>query len=303
MAFTHSNSMPPDSDVLRVSSVSKRFRLHHELGYGGHKSWLRYLRRRDQFEDLWILKNISFSVGRGTTLGIIGQNGSGKSTLLKLVTGVIEPTAGKIDVWGRISALIELGAGFHHDLSGMDNIYLNGALLGLSQKEIKQRVPEIVEFAELKRFIDTPLKFYSSGMQMRLAFAVAATVKPDILITDEVLAVGDESFQRKCLAHMANYRKQGGTILFVSHSLEQVIELCDRALWLSEGCIRADGNPFDVVAAYRADVYRRHPGLSHDVHVHQATVTASLGPEGLRMAMPADSSDRVLPATSTHPRS
>lgn len=302
MTYYHSNSVSSDSDVLRVSSVSKRFRLHHELGYGGHASWLRYLRRRDQFEDLWVLKDISFSVGRGTTLGLIGQNGSGKSTLLKLVTGVIEPTAGAISIHGRVSALIELGAGFHHDLSGMDNIFLNGALLGLSQKEIKQRVPEIVEFAELERFIDTPLKFYSSGMQMRLAFAVAATVKPDILITDEVLAVGDESFQRKCLSYMANYRKHGGTILFVSHSLEQVTELCDRALWLSEGSIRAEGDPFDVVAAYRDSVHRRLHALHQDAVVNQHPAIASHLPESLSASMPGDSTGRILPTASPYRR-
>jgi ABC-type polysaccharide/polyol phosphate transport system ATPase subunit len=294
MSLTHLTPTTLAPDILRVSSISKRFRLHHELGYSGHTSWFRYLQMRHQFEDLWILKNISFSVGRGATLGIIGQNGSGKSTLLKLITGVLAPTSGQIKVQGRVSALIELGAGFHHDLSGMDNIYLNGALLGLSHKEIKPRIPEIVAFAELERFIDTPLKYYSSGMQTRLAFAVAAIVKPDILITDEVLAVGDESFQRKCLAYMDAYRKQGGTILFVSHSLDQVSELCDRALWLSDGSIRADGKPDDVIAEYRADVYRRHPASAHLPDVIGYSAIDTNGSNGQSATPSSDSENLIL---------
>ena len=297
MTSIHTNPAVPLPDILRVSSVSKRYRLHHELGYRQQASWLwRMLWRRDQLEDLWILKNISFSVGRGTTLGIIGQNGSGKSTLLKLIIGVIEPTGGQIDVHGRISALIELGAGFHPDLSGMDNIYMNGALLGLSQKEIKQRIPEIVAFAELERFIDTQLKYYSSGMQMRLAFAVAATVSPDILITDEVLAVGDESFQHKCLARMDAFRSQGGTTLFVSHSLDQVSELCDRVLWLSEGAIRADGKPDDVIAAYRADEHAKRHAVAHVPLVNSQPQGASNGANGLSSVTPADLLAVVTPS-------
>jgi len=247
-------------NIITLESVSKKFRLHHELGHLQQVSWFDRIRRREVFEDFWALKGITFSVTRGTTVGIIGSNGSGKSTLLKLITRVLEPTSGRITAEGRISALIELGAGFHPDLTGLENIYLNGTLLGMTHREVEQFVPQIISFAELERFIDTPFKFYSSGMQIRLGFAVATTVKPDILIADEVLAVGDEQFQRKCLSYMADYRRNGGTTLFVTHSLNQVRELCDRAIWLADGMIRADGSAAGVVDAYVQEVNRKEGG-------------------------------------------
>ncbi len=200
------------------------------------------------------LTGVSFSVGRGETFGVIGANGSGKSTLLKLVAGILKPTSGTLSVSGKVSALIELGAGFHPEISGRENVVINGVMLGLSRKEIERKLPEIVAFSGLADFIDQPVKTYSSGMYVRLGFAVAVHVDPDILVVDEVLAVGDEAFSRRCLDTIGEFRSRGKTIFFVSHALGLVEELCDRVLYLEGGRVKGLGEAREMLAAYRLDV-------------------------------------------------
>jgi ABC-type polysaccharide/polyol phosphate transport system ATPase subunit len=202
------------------------------------------------------LQGVSFNVPAGRTYGIIGRNGSGKSTALKLVAGIAKPTTGTVKVRGRISALIELGAGFHPEISGRENVFINGIMLGLTKRQVTQRFDQIVEFAELQEFIDAPVKTYSSGMYMRLGFAVAIHVDPDVLLVDEVLAVGDESFTHKCLDKFGEFKRRGKTILLVTHSLPLVERFCDEALWLNNGKIRGAGDPKRVVGAYLIDVER-----------------------------------------------
>src|SRR5436309_9249385 len=207
-------------------------------------------------ETFTALNDISLSVPKGATYGVIGRNGSGKSTALKLVAGITKPTTGTVQVDGRVSALIELGAGFHPEISGRENVFINGIMLGLSKREIERRFDEIVEFAELKDFIDAPVKTYSSGMYMRLGFAVAIHVDPDVLLVDEVLAVGDEGFTHKCLDKFGEFKRRGKTILLVTHSLGLVERFCDEALWLDAGKVRGEGDPKRVVDAYLMDVER-----------------------------------------------
>ncbi|MBM3817717.1 MAG: ABC transporter ATP-binding protein [Acidimicrobiia bacterium] len=212
---------------------------------------LRDLRPDETFE---ALKGVSFDVEAGKTFGIIGRNGSGKSTMLKLIAGIGRPMSGAVQVRGRVSALIELGAGFHPEISGRENVYINGMMLGLSKREIQARFEDIVAFAELEEFIDAPVKTYSSGMYMRLGFAVAIHVDPDVLLVDEVLAVGDEAFTHKCLDKFAEFRRSGRTVLLVTHSLDLVARFCDEALWLDAGLVRAQGDPKRVIDAYLMDV-------------------------------------------------
>ncbi len=200
------------------------------------------------------LKGVSFDVAAGRTFGIIGRNGSGKSTMLKLIAGIGRPTEGTVAVKGRVSALIELGAGFHPEISGRENVYINGMMLGLTKREVAARFDEIVAFAELEDFIDAPVKTYSSGMYMRLGFAVAIHVDPDVLLVDEVLAVGDEAFTHKCLDKFAEFKRRGRTVLLVTHSLDLVTRFCDEALWLDGGVARLQGDPKRVVDAYLLDV-------------------------------------------------
>jgi len=214
-------------------------------------SLIRDLRPDDTFA---AVRDVSFTVPRGRTLGVIGRNGSGKSTLLKLVAGITKPSTGHLTVNGRISALIELGAGFHPEISGRENVFINGIMLGLSKKEISRRFDEIVEFAELRDFIDAPVKTYSSGMYMRLGFAVAIHVDPEVLLVDEVLAVGDEGFTHRCLDKFAEFKRRGKTILLVTHSLGLVERFCDEALWMDAGSMQALGDPKRVVGAYITDV-------------------------------------------------
>lgn len=204
------------------------------------------------YTDFDALKDVSLDVPKGQALGVIGRNGSGKSTLLKVIAGVYKPTSGKVHIEGKLAPLIELGAGFHHKLTGRENILLNGLLMGYSRKEMEEREQRIIEFAEIGEFIDAPIKQYSSGMHTRLAFAVATEVNPDILILDEILAVGDIGFQKKCFARISNFRRAGKTILFVSHAMKQVTEHCDRAILLEEGSIIADGYPETVADEYRS---------------------------------------------------
>jgi len=242
-------------DVSHVSKVYRRYARRRQ--FATLKSAIlsgSLIRDLAPDETFAALNDVSFSVPPGATYGIIGRNGSGKSTLLKLVAGITKPTTGTVRVKGRISALIELGAGFHPEISGRENVFINGIMLGLSKREITQRFDEIVEFAELREFIDAPVKTYSSGMYMRLGFAVAINVDPDVLLVDEVLAVGDEGFTHKCLDKFAEFRRRGKTILLVTHSLGLVERFCDEALWLDSGVTQTTGDPKRVVGAYIIDV-------------------------------------------------
>jgi ABC-type polysaccharide/polyol phosphate transport system ATPase subunit len=241
--------------TISLDNVAKRFMICHEKARSFQDALVQFVHRRNgATEEFWALRDVSFSVGPGETLGLIGRNGSGKSTTLKLITRILSPTSGKVNVRGRVSALIELGTGFHPDLTGRENIFLNGSIFGYGRKAMNAKFDDIVAFAELERFIDTPVKHYSSGMYARLGFSVATSVDPDILIVDEVLSVGDESFQRKCLARIDEFRRLGKTILFVSHSLSRVETLCDRVLWLDGGRVRAEGTAVDMVREYLATV-------------------------------------------------
>jgi len=209
---------------------------------------------RESDSMVWALRHLSFDVARGDVVGIVGHNGAGKSTLLKILSRITSPTAGSAVICGRVGSLLEVGIGFHSELTGRDNVFLSGAILGMTRREIGRRFDEIVDFAEVDKFIDTPVKFYSSGMYLRLAFAVAAHLEPDILIVDEVLAVGDVNFQRKCLGKVDDVAKEGRTVLFVSHNMQAVQRLCPRSLLLERGQLIADSNTADVVARYLAQV-------------------------------------------------
>ncbi len=234
--------------AITVDDVAKRFRIYHERNQYLKASLLRG--RRAKYEEFWALEGVSFEVPKGETFGIIGSNGSGKSTMLKCLTKILRPDRGSVTVDGSLSALLELGAGFHPELSGRENVFLNAAILGLSRKQIAGRFDEIVSFAGLERFIDTPVKNYSSGMFLRLGFAVAINVDPEILIIDEVLAVGDESFQRKCAEKIADFRNDGRTIVIVSHALPNIRQLCDRVAWIDRGKLHRLGGAPEVIDEY-----------------------------------------------------
>ncbi|HUF46705.1 MAG TPA: ABC transporter ATP-binding protein [Vicinamibacterales bacterium] len=250
----------PAGVAIALTNVSKIYRRYGGRQFSTLKSALlsgsivRNLRPSETFP---ALTDVSFEVPKGATFGVIGRNGSGKSTALKLVAGITKPTTGRVEVQGRISALIELGAGFHPEISGRENVFINGIMLGLSKREIQKRFDEIVEFAELQEFIDAPVKTYSSGMYMRLGFSVAIHVDPDVLLVDEVLAVGDEGFTHKCLDKFGEFKRRGKTILLVTHSLGLVERFCDDAVWLDGGRKRAEGDPKRVVGAYITDVERQ----------------------------------------------
>ena len=209
-----------------------------------------FRRKRNAATELWALKDVSFEVQQGETLGIIGRNGAGKSTLLKILSRITKPTGGSAEIQGRVGSLLEVGTGFHNELSGRENIYLNGAILGMKRAEIDSRFDEIVAFSEIEKFLDTPVKHYSSGMYMRLAFSVAAHLEPEVLIVDEVLAVGDVGFQRKCLKKMREVGESGRTVLFVSHDMHSMSRLCDRVIWLRDGSVVRDGATLEVVGDY-----------------------------------------------------
>ncbi len=247
--------MKPAIDVLNVSKVYRRYARRRQFATLKSAlldgSLLGDLKPDETFQ---ALKNVTFSVPKGCTYGVIGSNGSGKSTLLKCVAGISRPTEGEVKVDGRISALIELGAGFHPEISGRENIFINGIMLGLSKKEVMRRFDEIVEFAEMQDFIDAPVKTYSSGMYMRLGFAVAIHVDPEVLLVDEVLAVGDQGFTHKCLDKFSEFRRRNKSILLVTHSLDLVEKFCDEAHWLDKGVSKGEGDPKKVVAAYVMNV-------------------------------------------------
>lgn len=244
--------------ILTLQNVSKSFLLQRDRSRSFQELFVNGFRRRATHarrEVLWALREVSFSVEQGETLGIIGHNGSGKSTCLKILTRILRPTSGTVDVQGRVSALLELGAGFHPELTGRENVFLYGAILGLGRREIACQFDEIVSFAESERFIDAPLKFYSSGMQVRLAFATAIHVHPDILLIDEVLAVGDQRFQEKCWRAIREMADRGVTIVLVSHDLDAVRRLCRRVVWLDHGILREDGDAEEVVQHYIESVH------------------------------------------------
>jgi ABC-2 type transport system ATP-binding protein len=238
--------------VVRADEVWKKFRLYHERNQSLKAAVMR--RGRATYEDFWALKDVSFEVPAGTTFALVGHNGSGKSTMLKTLARILRPDQGSVAVKGKVSALLELGAGFHPELSGRENVYLNGAILGLSKRELDKRFDDIVGFAGLERFIDSPVKNYSSGMYVRLGFSVAINVDPDVLLIDEVLAVGDEEFQRKCLERVADLRAAGKTIVVVTHALSTVRNMCDQAVWLEHGEVRATGTGDEVADAYLGTV-------------------------------------------------
>lgn len=243
------------STAVEIRNVSKRFRLYHEQVTSLKERILRG--RRIPYEDFWALDAVSFTVEEGQTFGLLGHNGSGKSTLLKCIAGIIQPTSGEIVTRGRVAALLELGAGFQQELTGRENIYLNGSLIGMSKKYVDDHFDEIVAFAELEQFIDNQVKYYSSGMYVRLGFAVAVNMEPDILIVDEVLAVGDELFQRKCLEKVKQFQEEGRTIIVVTHSADQVRQVCNRAAVLDHGHLVGLGSPAEAVRSFREHLLRR----------------------------------------------
>ena len=235
--------------AVRVSDVSKKFRLYHERNQTLKSAILRG--RTSKHEDFWALQNVSFDVMEGHTHGLIGSNGSGKSTLLKCLAKIYWPTSGSIEYRGRMASLLEVGSGFHLELSGRENIYLNGSILGMSKKEIDSKFDEIVDFSGVEQFLDQPVKNYSSGMYVRLGFSIAINVDPDILVVDEVLSVGDEGFQRKSFDKFLEFKKRGKTIIMVTHTMPVVEEICDTVTWIEKGTMMATGKAKAVVASYK----------------------------------------------------
>lgn len=234
--------------ALTVDHLTKTFRLHSEKN--NSLKMLIAGKKRNRYEEFTALRDVTFDVKEGEVFGVIGENGSGKSTLLKCMAGILQPNAGSVHVSKRMSALLELGAGFHPELSGRDNVFLNAAILGMARREIAGRFDEIVEFSGLESFIDSPVKTYSTGMYVRLAFAVAINVDPQLLIIDEILAVGDVTFQQKCLEKFVDFRNEGRTIVLVTHAMNSVKDMCDRAIWLTHGRISGEGDPAELVEAY-----------------------------------------------------
>jgi ABC-type polysaccharide/polyol phosphate transport system ATPase subunit len=236
--------------VIKVNDVSKRFVIRKDKSL--KERVVNFGRSSKHKDDFWALRDISFDIQSGTTVGLLGANGSGKSTLLKVIGGIIQPNTGLVQRRGRLAALLELGAGFHPDLTGRENVFLNASILGLSRKQTEEYFDSIVEFSEIEEFIDTQVKFYSSGMYVRLAFSIAVHVDPDVLLVDEVLAVGDERFQEKCMAKIREFQTEGRTIVLVSHAASQVEELCSRAIVLKRGEIVFDGDTVGGIGALRA---------------------------------------------------
>ena len=246
------------TSAIDVDAVSKMFRLYREKP---SSLKARLLTSRSRAEEFWALRDVSFDVSEGESLGLIGHNGSGKTTLLKVIAGILRPTSGAVRQYGRIAALLELGAGFHPELTGRENVYLNASFLGLSRRDTDRVYAGIVEFAELENFMENQVKFYSSGMLVRLGFAVAVHVDPDILLIDEVLAVGDEAFQARCLERVRRFQREGRTIVLVTHALDTVRQVCDRAVMLDHGRVHAIGSPEEVVYELRYVLLRRDPSF------------------------------------------
>ena len=240
--------------VIRVESVSKRFRLYQERPSSLKEALTHRRSEGPGHKDFWAVRDASLEIESGTTYGLIGHNGSGKSTLLRMIAGIHKPTSGTITTKGRISALLELGAGFHPELTGRENVYLNGSILGLKRREINSVIDDIIQFAGMESFIDSPVKIYSSGMYVRLGFSVAVHVNPDILLIDEVIAVGDEEFQRRCFEHLYRLRREGVTIVMVSHGSSVIESMCDQVAWLDHGVIQAKGDAADMIHQYMGRV-------------------------------------------------
>jgi ABC-type polysaccharide/polyol phosphate transport system ATPase subunit len=250
--------------AVELIDVSKRFKLQKEH-YNTLKERIIFSRRDKAYEEFWAVRDVSFTVEAGQSYGLIGANGSGKTTLLKLIAGILRPTTGQIRTHGRVAALLELGAGFHPDLTGRENVYLNGSILGLSKRQMDQLFDSIVDFAEMETFIDNQVRHYSSGMYIRLGFAVAIHMDPDILLVDEVLAVGDESFQDKCLQRIRQFQEEGRTIVLVTHAVDLVREMCAEAAVMHRGVLAAAGRPSDVARAYRDLLSAAHPKSREEV--------------------------------------
>lgn len=278
------------SPAISVRNVSKRFRLQHEK-YSSLKERVIHIGSKT-YDDLWALNDVSFDIEEGSTFGLIGHNGSGKSTLLKLVGGILQPTSGEIVTKGRIAALLELGAGMQQDLTGRENIYLNGAILGLSVKELDKRFDEIVDFSELDKFIDTQVRFYSSGMYVRLGFAIAVNVDPDILLVDEVLAVGDELFQRKCYERVKSFQKEGRTIVVVTHSVDQIRMIGDSAAVLDHGNLVFTGQPSDAIREFREHLFGESTQEKGDAELEVNDTTLSQD-DKIKLAMNLDPTSSV----------
>jgi ABC-2 type transport system ATP-binding protein len=282
-----------DGFAVDIRNVSKRFRLAHGQ-YNTVKERLIHGGRRKSTEDFWALRNVSLTIREGETVGILGRNGSGKSTMLKCICGVLQPTEGEVAVRGKLAGLLELGAGFQQDLTGRENIYLNGSLLGMSKREVDRVFDAIVDFSELEEFIDGPVKFYSSGMYVRLGFAVAVNVDPDILVIDEVLAVGDERFQRKCIDRVKQFQKEGRTILLVTHSADTVRSICDRGVVLSHGRLVGEGEPGEATRIFREGLMAEGAGMS----IIDPAVPATPGSEAGGSEL--DDSERPVRFRSVH---
>lgn len=244
--------MIQSENVIEVKNLKKKFKVYLDKGSDLKEKVL--FRKRNQYEDRWVLKGINFSIKKGESVGLIGKNGCGKSTTLKLLSRIIYPTEGTIEIRGRVSSLLELGAGFHPDMSGRENIYTNASIFGLTKKEIDNRLDKIIAFSELEEFIDNPVRTYSSGMYMRLAFSVAINVDADILLIDEILAVGDIGFQTKCMEKLREIKKGGTTIIIVSHAMGQIEQICDRVIWIEGGRIKEDGIPKFIDDKYLASM-------------------------------------------------
>ncbi|HEY1651599.1 MAG TPA: ABC transporter ATP-binding protein [Acidimicrobiales bacterium] len=287
--------------AVDVRNVSKRFRLAHGQ-YNTAKERIIHGGRRKATEDFWALSEVSLTVKEGQTVGILGRNGSGKSTLLKCICGVLQPTSGEVAVRGKLAGLLELGAGFQQDLTGRENIYLNGSLLGMTKSEVDRNFDAIVDFSELEEFIDGPVKFYSSGMAVRLGFAVAVNVDPDILVIDEVLAVGDERFQRKCIDRVKQFQKEGRTILLVTHAADTVRSICDAGVVLSHGRLVAEGDPGEATRIFRERLMAEGAGMSviDPALVAVPATPAMLGNEGLGVADAAGDAHRPVRFRSVH---
>jgi ABC-2 type transport system ATP-binding protein len=256
------------STAVDIQTVSKHFRLYHEK-YTTLKERVLHA-GRIPYEDFWALREIDAQIRAGETVGILGRNGSGKSTLLKCIGGILQPTSGQIVVRGQLAAMLELGAGMQPDLSGRDNVYLNGSLLGLSRREIDKRFDEIVAFAELEEFIDNQVKYYSSGMYVRLGFAVAVNVEPDVLLIDEVLAVGDERFQQKCMDRVKQFQRDGRTIIFVSHSADVMRQICERVMVLERGEVLTIATPGEAIAVFRESLLEHEGALGVELEDAEA---------------------------------
>jgi ABC-2 type transport system ATP-binding protein/lipopolysaccharide transport system ATP-binding protein len=248
------NSVTDPEEAVHLEAVSVRYRVPSERVRTFKEYFIRRLKGEVQMREFWALQDVALNVYRGEVFGLVGVNGAGKSTLLKVVARVLRPTKGRVIVRGRVAPLLELGAGFHPELTGTENIYLNGALLGFSHREMQDKYKEIVDFAELGQFIDAPIRTYSSGMYARLGFSVATASDPDVLIVDEVLSVGDEAFQKKCAERIENFRMRGAAILVVSHNMASIEGMCQRAAWLDRGILKLIGEPDQVIRAYRERV-------------------------------------------------